>query len=105
MNAKNEMIIIKGEIKTSDVQSCKYNNVTNKWDVEFNNGKVYSYGEHNVKMLDNPVELNPNLYKIEKDGRDFYNIDKIYKFSDSNTSYYHFCFKKGALMEIIVRVI
>jgi len=29
MNAKNEMIIIKGEIKTSDVQSCKYNNVTN----------------------------------------------------------------------------
>lgn len=94
MNAKNEMIIIKGEIKTSDVQSCKYNNVTNKWDVEFSNGKVYSYGEHNVKMLDNPVELNPNLYKIEKDGREFYDIDKIYKFSDKNTSYYHICFKK-----------
>ena len=94
MNAKNEMIIIKGEIKTSDVQSCKYNNATNKWDVEFNNGKVYSYGEHNVKMLDNPVELNPNLYKIEKDGREFYDIDKIYKFSDKNTSYYHICFKK-----------
>lgn len=89
------MIIIKGEIKTSDVLSCKYNNVTNKWDVEYNSGRVYSYGMNNVKVLDNPVELNPNLYKIKKDGRDFYNIDKIYKFSDSNTSYYHICFKNG----------
>ena len=87
MDAKNEMIIIKGEIKTSDVQSCKYNNATNKWDVEYNSGRVYSYGKHNVKVLDNPVELNPKFYKIVKDGRDFYNIDKIYKFSDSNTSY------------------
>lgn len=95
MDAKNEMIIIKGEIKTSDVQSCKYNNATNKWDVEYNSGRVYSYGKHNVKVLDNPVELNPKLYKIVKDGRDFYNIDKIYKFSDSNTSYYHICFKNG----------
>ena len=94
MDAKNEMIIIKGEIKTSDVQSCKYNNATNKWDVEYNSGRVYSYGKHNVKVLDNPVELNPKFYKIVKDGRDFYNIDKIYKFSDSNTSYYHICFKK-----------
>ena len=95
MDAKNEMIIIKGEIKTSDVQSCKYNNATNKWDVEYNSGRVYSYGKHNVKVLDNPVELNHKLYKIVKDGRDFYNIDKLYKFSDSNTSYYHICFKNG----------
>lgn len=50
---------------------------------------------NNVKVLDNPVELNPKLYKILKNGRDFYNIDKIYKFSDSNTSYYHICFKNG----------
>ena len=43
MNAKYNMIIIKGEIKTREIISCQYNRDTKKWDVEFNNGKIYSY--------------------------------------------------------------
>lgn len=43
MNTKNNMLIIKGEIKTSEVISCQYNQDTHKWDVKFKNGKLYAY--------------------------------------------------------------
>ena len=42
------MVIIKGEIKTSEIMSCGYNRNTQKWDVKFNNGKTYSYAYLNV---------------------------------------------------------
>jgi hypothetical protein len=43
MNIRTYMVIIKGEIKTSEIISCVYNENTKKWDVKFNNGKTYSY--------------------------------------------------------------
>lgn len=39
MNTRDYMVIIKGEIKTSEIMSCGYNRNTQKWDVKFNNGK------------------------------------------------------------------
>ena len=45
------MVIIKGEIKTSEIMSCGYNRNTQKWDVKFNNGKTYSYAYLNVEKL------------------------------------------------------
>ena len=47
MNAKYNMIIIKGKIKTREIISCQYNRDTKKWDVEFNNGK---YIHINIQM-------------------------------------------------------
>ena len=41
MNTRCYMVIIKGEIKTSEIMSCGYNRNTQKWDVKFNNGKTY----------------------------------------------------------------
>ena len=54
MNTKYNMIIVKGEIKTKEIVSCRYNRNTKKWDVEFNNGKKYSYGYLNVQKLKDP---------------------------------------------------
>ena len=51
MNTRDYMVIIKGEIKTSQIMSCVYNQADRKWDVEFNNGKTYSYAYLNVEML------------------------------------------------------
>ena len=51
MNTRYYMVIIKGEIKTSGIMSCVYNRNTKKWDVQFNNGKTYSYAYFNVEML------------------------------------------------------
>lgn len=33
MNTKHNLILIKGEVKTSEIMSCEYNNKTQKWDV------------------------------------------------------------------------
>lgn len=40
MNTRYYMVIIKGEIKTSEIMSCGYNRNTPKWDVKFNTGKI-----------------------------------------------------------------
>lgn len=40
MNARKQMIIIKGEIKTSEIRFCKNNANTQKMDIEFNNDEA-----------------------------------------------------------------
>lgn len=71
------MVIIKGEIKTSEIMSCGYNRNTQKWDVKFNNGKTYSYAYLNVEKLTDPEVLNPNMYRISREGREFFDVNLI----------------------------
>lgn len=96
MNARYNMIIIKGEIKTSEVVSCQYNGDTKNWAVQFNNGKKYSYGYSNVEKLKDPDVLNPNIYHIYRDGREFFDVAAIYVFKSARESYWHICFEDGS---------
>ena len=80
MNTRYYMVIIKGEIKTSEIMSCGYNRNTQKWDVKFNNGKTYSYAYLNVEKLTDPEVLNPNMYRISRKGREFFDVNAIYVF-------------------------
>ena len=89
------MIIIRGEIKTSEVISCVYDQDTMKWNVKFNNNKIYSYADSNVEKLTNPTVLNPNFYRISRNGREFSNIEGIYVFANTQESYWHICFGNG----------
>ncbi len=95
MNTRYNMVIIKGEIKTSEIMSCRYNGDTKKWDVKFNNGKTYSYGYSNVQRLTDPVVLEPNMYRVSREGREFFNITAIYVFNSTYDSYVHICFGDG----------
>ena len=96
MNTRYSMIIIKGEIKTSEVMSCIYNRDTRKWDVKFNNGKTYTYGFSSVEMLTEPVVINPHTYRISRDGRAFFDMKNIYVFCSTHESYWHICFGDGS---------
>lgn len=98
MNTRKEMILIKGEIKTSEVASCHYNTDTGKWNVKYNSGKTYSYAYQNVEKLTNPDVLNPNMYRISKDGQEFYDIKDICAFESKyqNEIYWHICFGDGS---------
>ncbi|MBQ2882896.1 MAG: AAA family ATPase [Alphaproteobacteria bacterium] len=96
MNTRYNMVIIKGEIKTSEIMSCIYNKDTKKWDVRFNNGKTYSYGYFNVEKLTEPAVLNPSMYSISREGREFFDITAIYVFSSTYDSYWHICFGNGS---------
>lgn len=75
MNTRYYMVIIKGEIKTSEIMSCGYNRNNQKWDVKFNNGKTYSYAYLNVEKLTDPEVLNPNMYRISREGREFFDVN------------------------------
>ncbi len=96
MNTKYNMILIKNEIKTSEIMSCRYNGDTKKWDVKFNNGKTYSYAFMNVEKLTDPVVLNPNMYRISREGREFFDIAAIYVFRSRYDCYWHICFGDGS---------
>jgi len=96
MNSRNNMIIIKGTIKTREIISCKYNADTKKYDVKFNNGKMYSYAYSNVEWLREPKVLNPNMYRINKEGRELFDIDAIYVFKGTYETYWHICFSDGS---------
>lgn len=96
MNTRYNMIIIKGEIKTADIISCMYNSYTKKMDVKFNNGKTYSYAYANVEWLKDPQVLNPDMYRISRDGREFFDIKAIYVFRSTYESYWHICFGDGS---------
>ena len=95
MDTRRYMVIIKGVIKTSEIKSCDYNRNTQKWDVKFKKGKKYSYIFSNVEILNNPVVLNPNMYRISIEGREFFNVMSIYEFRSKNNSYWHICFDNG----------
>ena len=96
MDTRNYMVIIKGEIKTSEIMSCVYNRDTQKWDVKFNNGKTYSYAYSNVEWLKDPQVLNPEMYRISREGRDFFDIRALYVFRSVYESYWHICFGDGS---------
>lgn len=96
MNTRYCMVIIKGEIRTSEIMSCVYNRDNQKWDVKFNNGKTYSYAYLNVEKLTEPDVLNPNMYRISREGRDFFDIKAIYVFRSGSESYWHICFSNGS---------
>ena len=96
MNTRYYMVIIKGEIKTSEIMSCGYNRNTQKWDVKFNTGKIYSYAYLNVEKLTEPEVLNPDMYRISREGREFFDVSAIYVFRSGSESYWHICFGDGS---------
>ncbi len=95
VNPTREMIVLKGEIKTSSVQSCLYNPGTQKWDVTFSNGKTFSYAYDNVEKLFNPEVIDIHEHSLcEVGGRRLGNIKEIYSFRGHRT-YYHVIFEGG----------
>lgn len=96
MDTRYYMIIIKGEIKTSKVMSCTYNRNDQKWDVKYNDGKIYQYAYLNVEKLTHPDALDPNMYRISSGETVFYNVRAIYVFTSKQTSYWHICFDNGS---------
>lgn len=69
MDTRYYMIIIKGEIKTTEVMSCVYDTETHKWNVKFNNGKSYLYAYMNVEKLTKPdVLILSRIVLAEREG-------------------------------------
>lgn len=96
MNTKYNMVIIKDKIKTSEIIWCEYNGDIKKWDVKFNNGKIYSYSYTNVIKLTKPEVLTSDMCRVSREGHELFDIEAIYIFRDGHEFYYHVCFQNGS---------
>ena len=90
IDATKYMIVAKGKIETSRIDSCLKNPATNKYDITFTNGRTYSYMMSNVLILSNPSLLNPENYVIRTaDGKKLFGAKCIYQFSSGSDLYWH----------------
>lgn len=96
MNTRDNMIVVKGKIKTTEILCCSYNAETKKWDVTFNNGRKYSYLYENIVWAKNPKIIDTNSLQVSnKNGHVFHHIEAIYEFALQGHFYWHICFKDG----------
>ena len=92
MDERRNLILIKGENKTWQIERCHYDPSEQKYHVTFDNGKTYPYGYASVQWLKDPEVLNPSLYQISTTGTPFNNIQAIYVFLGSD-EWWHLVFE------------
>lgn len=96
MNARYNLILANGQNKTSDIQNCRYNPNTKKYEVIYQGGKTYFYNYNSIEWVKNPETLNPVLAHVSHDGRELFNIHGIFVFHARREDYWHICFGDGS---------
>ncbi|ADU26516.1 AAA domain-containing protein [Ethanoligenens harbinense] len=96
MNARYHLILANGQNKTSDIQYCKYNPNTRKYEVTYQGGKTYSYNYNSIEWVKDPETLNPALAHVSHEGREFFNVHGIFVFHARREDYWHICFGDGS---------
>ncbi len=95
MDEKRNLILLKGENKTWQIERCRYNPQTQRYDVTFTSGKTFLYGYSSVVWLKDPEVLNPSLYQISRCGTTYGHIQAIYVFRGTE-EWWHLVFESGA---------
>lgn len=98
MNPREVLVLIKGEIKTEEVETLSFDDASRKCKVVFRNGSAYEYSAGNVVCLNNPCQHDFKKQKISVNGIELYNIENIFEFCDAKTNkkYWHIVFKDKA---------
>ena len=94
MDQKRNLILLKGEDRTAQIQFCQFDSRTGKYAVSFGNGQIYRYNQSSVEWIRNPQSLNPKLYQISRDGKQFTGIELLLEFCGSDT-YWYILFRSG----------
>lgn len=92
------MIVVDGQIKTSQIMRCSVNNRGDRFNIIFNNTpyKTYSYSRTKVKWLTSPVVLNPRHYHIYDGECQLYPISYIAVFQQGYQQYWYVEYPNGA---------
>lgn len=96
MNQSYNLILANGEDKTADIQFCRYNSSTQKYDVTFQSGKVYEYNYSSIEWVKEPDAINPAMVRITHGERELFNIRSISVFHARSGDYWHICFENGS---------
>lgn len=92
MNTERNLILIKGKDKTEEVTYCSY--YGGKYEVQFNNNKVYSYNYNNLQWIKDPTEFNPETTILYENNQPISGVVKILKFEKYIKVFFKTGFKK-----------
>ena len=94
IDTSENLIIIKGQIKTCEIESCQKDGGNYK--ILFRNSScAYTYKEENVLWLTTPEKPDPNNYQIISKGKILSNIEVLSIFNTRPHSYWHIRFQNG----------
>ena len=94
IDTSENLIIIKGQIKTPEIESCQ--NYDDSYKIVFRNvPSTYTYKEENVLWLTDPDKPDPNNYQIISKGRTLSNIKALSIFKARSHNYWHIRFQNG----------
>ena len=94
MDERRNLILIKGENKTWQIQRCYYEPKDQRYHVTFDNGKSYPYAYSSVEWRKDPEVLSPALYQVANAGNTFNNVQAIYAFRGYE-EWWHIVFEGG----------
>lgn len=94
MDERKHLIILKGKIKTKEIQFIKRNEQSRGYDVTFCDGKSYPYGFNSVVWLRESVAKDPALYRISANGKSIDRINGIFVFGEKE-EYWHITTTNG----------
>ena len=88
------MIIIKGDIKTNQIEKYCWNASTKRYDITFTSGKTFPYSPSNVEIVRNPRALKQENFIVwTLEGQELFNIEWIYEFQGKHENYWYIQFK------------
>ena len=96
MNQKEHLILANGQDKTADIQFCRYNSGSKKYDVTFRSGKNYKYNYSSIEWIRDPGQIDPTLVHIAHGDRELFHIQSIFVFHARRGDYWHICFEDGS---------
>lgn len=82
------MVVAKGKAITQRIRYMKKGDDHAQWVITFDNDKTYTYRACNVRILDQPENLDPSVHKVFYQGKVEYHVDIILKFKDEKDIYY-----------------
>lgn len=96
LDTSQNLIVIDGRIRTTEIESCRYEAPNRCCIVFVGNPKEYAYRADNVGWLRNPEALNPTDYRLVHNERRLTYIAAIFRFRDNSQVYWHIRFENGA---------
>ncbi len=75
------LILLNGEIRTPQIESCVYNSKSDRYDVRFLSQKqTYSYSPKNITILQCPEQLQGEYCQFTANDELLYNVEAVYVF-------------------------
>ena len=98
LNPRENMVIIDGQIKTSQIARCSISDSGDRYNIAFKNNtsKTFSYGRNRALWLTNPVVFTPQHCHIYHNGKQLWPLAYIAAFQRGYSKYWYVEYPNGA---------